>query len=284
MTDENAEQPTIVKADGTREPFRSEKLEHSLKNAGASGELVTKILDAIRDGLEDGMSTKEIYDQAFDLLSRERTEVASRYSLRNAVMQLGPTGFPLEQFVARIFREKGYKTQVGVEADGNCGHHEIDVVAYTDNELNMVEVKFHNERGITSDMQTALYTRARFDDLSGKTFSDFPDTDLDNAWLVTNTKFTSSAIRYGECAGLMMVGWDHPDEGNLRDLIESTKLQPVTCLTSLSESAKQKLLEDDLVLCQAVAQNEDTLREHGLTDGEIAAVRDEANRICSPTQ
>ena len=281
MTGEASNQPTIIKANGEREPFKPEKLEHSLKNAGASEEMITKIIDAIEDELEDGMTTKRIYDRAFDLLSKERSNVASRYSLRNAVMQLGPTGFPLEQFVARIFREKGYKTEVGVEADGACGHHEIDVVAYTESELNMVEVKFHNERGITSDMQTALYTRARFDDLSGKTFSDFPDTDLDNAWLVTNTKFTSSAISYGECAGLMMVGWDHPDEGNLHDLIESTKLQPVTCLTSLSESAKQKLLEDDLVLCQAVSQNEDKLREHGLTDSEIAAVRDEANQICA---
>jgi transcriptional regulator NrdR family protein len=58
----------ITKATGEREAFDPQKLRNSLQKAKASELIVDKILSHIELELKDGMSTKEIYHHAFDLL------------------------------------------------------------------------------------------------------------------------------------------------------------------------------------------------------------------------
>ncbi|MEX0930360.1 MAG: ATP cone domain-containing protein [Candidatus Paceibacterota bacterium] len=275
-----SEQIEIVKANGEREPFVALKLENSLLRSGADPELAEEVLDHILEELSDGMTTGEIYKHAFEVLARKKKSVASRYSLRNAVIELGPTGFPFEKFVARIFEEKGFRTQTDVLMQGKCGEHEVDVIAHTDDKLIMMEAKFHNEHGTSSSIKTALYVKARFDDLAGQRVPGAGDKTIDEGWLVTNTKFTSSALKYGGCAGLTMIGWNYPSTGNLQDLIEESKLHPITCLASLSEGAKRILLQNDAVLCRMIKDDEAPLRAAGLTNDEIREVREEAQQVC----
>ncbi|MEX0673085.1 MAG: ATP cone domain-containing protein [Candidatus Paceibacterota bacterium] len=277
MTEKQIE---IIKANGEREMFVPMKLENSLLRSGAEPELVEEVIAHIREELNDGMTTKEIYKHAFEVLARKKKSVASRYSLRNAVIGMGPTGFPFEQFVARIFTEKGYQTHTGVIMRGKCGEHEIDVIAHTNDSLIMMEAKFHNEHGISSGIKTALYVKARFEDLKDQPIPGIEGRTLDQGWLVTNTKFTSSAIEYGACAGLSMVGWNYPATGNLQDLIEESGLHPITCLTSLTDTAKRSLLENNTVLCRMVKDDDELLRAAGLTTAEITEVREEAGELC----
>ena len=68
----------IVKGDGTREPFSAEKLERSLKHAHASEDIARNITRTIETGLRDGMSTTEIYRQAFSLLRKGERVSAGR--------------------------------------------------------------------------------------------------------------------------------------------------------------------------------------------------------------
>ena len=44
-------------------------------------------------------------------------------------MDLGPTGYPFEDYVAEILKTEGYQTQVRQVLEGNCVSHEIDVIA-----------------------------------------------------------------------------------------------------------------------------------------------------------
>ncbi|MEX1027470.1 MAG: ATP cone domain-containing protein [Candidatus Paceibacterota bacterium] len=275
------EQIEIVKANGEREPFAPMKLENSLLRSGADPELAEEVLTHILEELSDGMTTQEIYKHAFEVLERKKKSVASRYSLRNAVLELGPTGFPFEKFVARIFQEKGFETQTGVVVQGKCGEHEVDVIAHTDTKLILTEAKFHNEHGISSDIKTALYVKARFDDLRDQPIPGLGGKTLDEGWLVTNTKFSSSALKYGSCAGLTMVGWNYPSAGNLQDLIEESGLHPVTCLSSLSDKTKRFLLENDTVLCRMIRDSDESLKAAGLAPEEIARVREEAGEVCA---
>ncbi len=91
--------------------------------------------------------------------------------------------------------------------------------------------------------------------------------DLDEAWLVTNTKFSSTAIEYGSCqGGLQMVGWNYPPVGNLHDMIVSAKLHPITCLTNLSGSQKKALLLKGIVLCKTILENRDVLEMTNVDD------------------
>jgi len=53
---------------------------------------------------------------------------------------------------------------------GKLVEHEIDVVAWNEEKLIMVEAKFHNQLGVKTDLKVILYVKERFDDLSAVTF------------------------------------------------------------------------------------------------------------------
>jgi hypothetical protein len=215
----------ILKADGTREPFNQDKLRISLLKSGATDEAIETVLKRVKEDLHEGMSTHDIYQHAYTVLHDWKKPVAKRYSLRRVVMNLGPTGFPFEKFVAKLFEKKGYETATDQMVMGKCVAHEVDVVAWKGDELIMCEAKFHNELGTKSDLKVALYVKARMDDLKQTTFKyGEKERKVTQGVLVTNTKFSSTAIQYGLCEGLNMIGWNYPETGNLEDIINETDI------------------------------------------------------------
>lgn len=270
----------ITKADGTKEKFDVAKLENSLKKAGAGSKVAEEIVTSVQKELTDGLTTKEIYHRAFDLLRKEEKPIALKYSLKRAIMELGPSGFPFEKFIAEIFRYKGYTAETGKIVKGFCVEHEVDVVAWDDKKLVMCEAKFHNDPGMKSDLKVALYVKARFDDLRKMTFKYGKERRLDEGWLITNTKFSSTAIEYGSCqGGLIMIGWNYPPRGNLHDMVLEAKLHPVTCLTSLTGREKKFLLSQGLVLCKSVIENPGLLPLMGLSPVKAQKVMEEINLL-----
>ena len=155
----------IIKADGGKEYFDPQKLEISLLRAGASGVVADSILEAVQREIKPGMGTAHIYRYAFSLLGKKSKPIAINYSIRRSVMEMGPSGFPFERLIAEIFVAKGYKTTVDRKIAGKCTEHEIDVLAYNEKELHLIEAKFHNQLGLRTDTKVALYVKARYDDL-----------------------------------------------------------------------------------------------------------------------
>ena len=271
---------TITKSDGTHEVFREEKLENSLRRVGASAETVEQIVDEVSKQLRDGMTTQEIYGRAFALLHTHSAPVAIKYSIRRALFELGPDGFPFEKFVARIFKMWGYETLTDQMVMGVCVPHEMDVVAWKDKDLAMVEAKFHNAFGLKSDLKVALYIKARFDDLAGNLF-DYGGIKrkLTQRWLITNTKFSEQAIHYGECQKLKLVGWNYPSHNNLHQIIEQNGLHPITTISSLSAQAKKDLTARDILVCIDLINNPEHLNAIGITGVEAEKVLTEARAI-----
>lgn len=246
----------IEKANGNRETFDPTKLQTSLLRAGASEEAIDSILEHIEEDLYDGITTSEIYSHAFQLLAEWKKPIAHRYSLRRAIMDLGPSGFPFEDFVAEVLRAQGLEAVTRQVVLGGCVPHEVDVVAWNEKKLIMIEAKFHNELGIKSDIKVALYIKARFDDLRENVFNyGGKERKVTEGWLITNTKFSSTAIHYGICKDLVMIGWNYPEKGNLQDMIEEFKLYPVTCLTTLSADEKKMILGNGTVLCSSLVKD-----------------------------
>lgn len=272
---------TITKADGTRELFEEQKLADSLTNAGGNREIIERIVDQVEREMKDGMTTSEIYSRAFKLLREHSMPIAVKYSLRRALSELGPDGFPFEKYISRIFQAWGYETIVDQTLPGTCVSHEVDVIAWNKEKLIMVEAKFHNELGMKSDLKVALYIKARFDDLRTETwnYGGF-QRKLDEGWLVTNTKFTDQAIRYCECQNIKLIGWNYPKRGNLQDIIEELKLHPFTCLVSLSNVEKKALLEKGVILCRDLLDRSEHLLEIGMKDARIEEVLEEARGVC----
>ena len=276
----NEEKIFIIKSDGSREAFDVGKLKKSLSKAKASVDVTEKIAGHIAREIEDGMSTSAIYRHAFELLHKFERPAAARYSLKRAIADLGPSGFPFEKFIAELFRARGFETLTDQIVDGKCSSHEMDVIMWNENKLLMAEAKFHNEIGIKSDLKVALYIKARFDDLKGQKFMFGRQRMLDEGFLITNTNFTTRAISYSECAGVRLIGWNYPKVGNLHNLIEDEQLHPITCLTSLSPTEKRGLLEKGIVLCKSVRGDAEMLRAAGLDTKSIERAVDESAFLC----
>lgn len=273
---------TIIKLDGTKEPFDEEKLANSLARAGANKGTISDITNQVSHELKDGMSTVDIYTHAFDLLRKHHHPTAVKYSLRRAMFELGPDGFPFERYVSRIFKLWGYETLTDQMVMGACVPHEVDVVAWKGDELAMVEAKFHNEIALRSDLKVVLYVKARYDDLS-KNMYNFGGKERhlsqDGRWLVTNTKFTDVAVKYGTCNGLKLLGWNFPMEGNLHDLIEENGLHPITCLSALSSNDKKNLIGLNVLTCIDVIGKPEILNKIGLKPDVIERVLTECQMV-----
>lgn len=271
---------TITKSDGTKQLFEEEKLISSLKRVGASPETIDDVAEEIGREIHDGMTTTEIYRRAFELLRKHSTKVAAKYSVRRAMIELGPDGFPFEKFVARVFKMWGYETVTDQIVMGKCVDHEVDVVAWKDDSLAMVEAKYHNEFGLKSDLKVSLYVKARYDDVAENEF-DYggKKRKLKERWLITNTKFTDKAIRYSECNAVKLLGWNYPDKGNLHDLITENSLHPITCLTSLTRDQKRELAAVNVLICLDLVGNPAVLKTIGIKAEEHEKILTEAQIV-----
>lgn len=263
----------ITKMNGEQEAFDPRKLDLSLTRAGAQPNTREKIIRHIQSALYAGITTQEIYQHAFDLLREGVSHpTAARYSIKRAVLDLGPSGFPFERFMGEIFRAVGYsKVRVGVAIQGKCAPHEVDLMALHKGLRIAAEIKFHNSLGIKTDLKVALYVKARFEDLKEQ---------MDEGWLITNTRFTRNAIRYGRCAGVHMLGWDYPHDSGIEKLIDKAHVHPITALTTLTKKQKRNLLDGDVVLCRQVAGNRALLQHFGIREN-LDTIMNEINGLCS---
>lgn len=271
----------ITKASGVRAPYNEGKLKQSLLRAGATSAKADEVVAEVREILVDGMSTKKIYKIAFRMLRSHSRPAASRYKLKQALIELGPTGFPFELFMGELFKHKGFKVKIGEVVQGHCVTHEIDVLAQKDNEVRIMECKFHNRQGYFSDVKVPLYIQSRFLDVARhwKQRDGEEKTDL-QGWVATNTRFSVDAIQYGTCMGLHLIGWDYPQKNGIRDWVDQLGLHPITSLTTITKAEKQQLLDKKVVLCRTLHQNPSLLEGIGIKQPRLQRVVDECVVLC----
>jgi Holliday junction resolvase len=271
----------IIKASGERAAFDAEKLRHSLERAGAGDDAIARILAETDDVLYSGITTKEIYKRAYSLLRKTSAPLAAKYKLKKAIQELGPSGYPFEKYVAEVLKYQGYQVKVGQIVQGHCVQHEVDVIAEKADRHFMIECKFHSDDGRKCDVKIPLYIHSRFLDVE-KAWKKQPghSTKFHQGWVVTNTRFTTDAIRYGTCAGMYLMGWDFPKKGNLKERIEIAGLHPLTCLATLAKREKQQLLDRKIVLCKEICNDEKLLEAAGVSPRRIGKVMKEARQLC----
>ena len=272
----------ITKASGESQPFSEKKLLQSLMRSGTTEDMAATIIDELRPKLYTGVSTKKIYKWAFALLKNRSKHLAAKYHLKRAKMELGPSGFPFEKYVAELLKVMGYHTKTGIIVKGKCVNHEVDVAAEKGDHHFMIECKYHNQSGTVSDVKIPLYIQARFQDVedSWKKIAGH-QTKFHQGWVVTNTKFTKDAITYGSCAGLRLIGWDYPPKESLKDLVDDLGVYPITCLTTLKKNEKVMLLEKQIVLCKELKEHTNILSGLGINSIRMNSILQESEQLCS---
>ncbi|MCX6737577.1 MAG: hypothetical protein NTX26_02495 [Candidatus Parcubacteria bacterium] len=233
----------VVNSQGVMEAFSPRKVWRSARRAGASPHQAQKAVEEASRLVVDGMSTQDVYNIILGVLGKESPLVGMRLNLKRAIQALGPTGFPFEQYVSSLWRFYDYKTKVDIIWKGKCVPHEVDIEAQKDKDIQLIECKYRVQAGGRVDLHDLMASWGYFYDIG-----------LANAsahihpLIITNNKFTSEAIAYGECMGLNMIGWRYPKDRGLEYIIESKKLYPVTILPSFKGYLAEILKSKDILM------------------------------------
>src|SRR5690625_1752226 len=271
----------IKKYSGEYEAFDINKLINSLRRSNADEDLVQDIALKVQDELEDGMTTKKIYRMAFRMLQSKSRVSASKYKLKKALMEMGPTGFPFEIFIGKLLTDEGFLTQVGVVVQGNCVQHEIDVIAQKNKKNYIIECKYNINKERFCDVKTPLYIQSRFLDVEKQWKSQKDhESNLHKGGLYTNTRFTSDAIQYGNCVGLLLTSWDYPRGNGLKDRIDKSGLHPLTALTTLTKAEKTKLFDKGIVLSKELYENPALLEKIGVSKKRHRWILEDSKALC----
>uniref|UniRef100_UPI00404A9719 restriction endonuclease n=1 Tax=Flavobacterium sp. TaxID=239 RepID=UPI00404A9719 len=270
----------ITKYSGEIVNFKEEKLIKSMVSSGADVQTAKEILKEIEPQFYEGIPSKKIYKLAFQKLKTISKAHAARYSLKNGIMALGPAGFYFEKFISRLFELQDYTAITNLFLEGKCTSHEIDVLIKNDNRVAMVECKFHGSQEVKTDVKIPMYILSRFNDLKTTLINHFSSNEfITKCWLVTNNKFTSEAIKFGECSGLSLLSWDYPIDNALKDLVKKYKVYPITCLTTLTIAEKEVLLLQDVLTVYNLIHDKNGFAKLKLSQSRLKNVQNECNQL-----
>lgn len=236
----------VVNYRGEKELFFPKKVYRSARRVGASASLANEISKKIEKEAFPGIKTSQIFKRVKELLSEKKKKLALRFSLKEGMRRLGPTGYPFEKYAGSIFERNGFKVKLNRIISGHCCSYEIDFLAEKENVLYVGECKYRNLPGARVGSGTALSNYARFLDIKKGGFFGKKIKSI----LVTNAKFTSKAIKYSKCVGVDLLGWHYPRKEGLEKMIDREKLYPITTLRSLRKDVSKVLVSKEIMLVQ----------------------------------
>lgn len=243
----------IIKNNGERVDFKPEKIGETLRRVGAKPELIAHVSQKVAKSIKDGMTTHEVQKIVRRELHKENKCIAHRYNLRSGLLRLGPAGFRFEKYVASILRSYRYEADnPKYNIRGLCVDHEIDVVAKTQHRTIMIEAKFRQRFDDTVTLKDAMSTWARLVDLRDGSKKHKSTPNFDEAWIVTNGRFSEAAQQFGVCKGMQLIGWSHTQE-SLARMVDHAVLYPITVIEGLKEWELEKFSRKNLMLCTEVA-------------------------------
>ena len=245
----------VINSRGQKEIFSFQKVYKSAVRAGAGKDLAREIAQIIQSDVFSDMKTSEIHRRVKRLLARKNSKSSLRFSLKQALKKLGPTGFPFEKYVGQMFEELGFDVKLNQLLPGKCvADYEIDFLAEKDKILYIGECKYRNLQSNRIHTNVVLANHARFLDISNHAFlmsGEYKNFDKKTI-IVTNTKFTARAKQYARCVNTKLLGWKEPKNDSLENIIEKQKFYPITILPSLKSHIKEAFVSEKMMLARDV--------------------------------
>jgi len=272
----------IIKSNGERQAFSRRKVYRSVKRSGGPTGLAQEIADRVQKEVRPGWTTLQISQRVRELLQERRPSSSIKFNLFWAMTQLGPTGFPFERYIARVFQIQGFKTFTDQWIQGKCVRHQVDFLAENDQNFYLGECKYHNLRGRKTSVDIVLRYFARFGDLiqGPRSASARKKKKKVRTILVTNTRFTSEAIRYGRCVGQELLGWNYPPRRGLERIIDKHKIYPITILPSFKGRRTIEIFaQEGLILAEDVLTQKKRLEKLALPSRFLSNLKREARQL-----
>ena len=263
------------------QPFSAEKIYESCIRSGASEKVAHEVAREVKNQIYPKITTKEISEIVKRLLAEKSKKSSIKFSLKEAMRKLGPSGFHFEKYIASIFLKNNFTVQGNQMVPGFCiPFYEIDFLAKKESLEYVGECKYHTYPGKRVDLKVALYNNARFLDISKRLATEKTKR---KAMLVTNTKFTQRAIQYSECSGVELLGWRYPQDNGLEKLIEKSSLYPITILPSFKDAFKDIFAGEQIMLVKDLLETSPKQISEitGVTIREINQLTEEANILLS---
>ena len=220
---------------------------------GATHKIASEIVDKIEARLYEGISTKKILQMIFRFMSKHKPGVKHFLDLRKGLSLMGSKP-EFEMFVQIILANNGFEVSPNQLLKGKCVEHEVDAIAKKDGKTYFVEAKHHFSYHAPTGLDESRIARAVLEDVTegfalGKT-----EIRIDGAMIVTNTKFSKHAKRYGECRNMLQIGWSSPENHGLQTMIDKKKLYPLSCLKGFRVENRNRLVNSGIVLMKQLLE------------------------------
>jgi len=161
-----------------------------------------------------------------------------------------------EKFVQLLLAHNGFEVSPNQILRGKCVGHEVDAVARKDGVTYFVEAKHHVNYHTPTGLDESRIARAVLEDVTEGFGLGKNDLKIDRAMIVTNTRYSEHAQRYGKCRNILQIGWSSPAKFDLQNMIEEKKLYPLSCLRGLNSETKMKLVNSGIVLMKQLFEEE----------------------------
>lgn len=246
-----SQQIKIINSLGKEEPFSERKVLRSLKRAGASRQVANMVLSRVAARLFDKITTSEIFKIVRQELNKEQPIPALRFNLKQAMRNLGPDGFSFEKYVKQVLEEYGFSVSIDQYIAGRCMSYETDIIAENDKIIYFGECKYRNQPGERIDLGVCMKLFAASTDACPIHFKNQIKASKKVIPLIaTNAKFTTQAIKYSECQGIKLLGWNYPKDHGLEKMVENKQLYPITILPSFKQYMNQPFGDAGVMLAK----------------------------------
>jgi hypothetical protein len=243
----------VTKADGTRQLFDREKVVKTCLRMGASRKIADEVSGKVENTLYDGIPTSKILQTTFRLLRKYTPTIRHLLDLRKG-LSLMDSKPEFENFVQILLAHNGFEVTPNRLVTGRCVEHEVDAIARKDGVTYFVEAKHHINYHILTGLDESRIARAVLEDITEGFELGKSNLKIDRAMIVTNTRYSEHARRYGKCRNILQIGWDSPANLSLQNMIEEKNLYPLTCLKGLKNETKTKLVNLGIVLVKQLLQ------------------------------
>lgn len=268
---------SVTKANGYKQPFDRAKVVQTCLRMGSTPQIANQIADKVENKLYEGISTREILQMIFRYMRKHKPEIKNLFDLKKgiSIMESKPE---FELYVQKLLTYIGYEVGPSRILRGKCGEHEVDAIAKKDEITYFVEAKHHSSYHSLTGLDESRIAYAILEDANEGYLEGSIDLKVDRAMIVTNTRYSDHAIKYGTCKNILQVGWSMLQTPGLRDIIKDYNMYPLSCLKELQKETRRKMVNAGIVLIGELLEsdNEELSRKTGIPQHIIIKIKQKA--------